>query len=426
MSNAEVIIIGSGAGGATLAHDLSKGGKRVLVLERGKREQIGTFWDAARFYDLTSKALAIPRHSIEGVVVWRAFMAGGTTVVAMGNIARCLEKELAAKGIDLQEELAAAEGEIGLAPNPEPLLSKGSKALRAAAAELGYTFRPTPKFIDVAKCCRCAKCCFGCPEDAKWSALRYLEPAVSAGVEVRYQTTVTRILSDGGAAHGVLARGPRGTEEIHADVVVVAAGALATPAILRSSGIDEAGRALFVDPMTHVYGATEKLNLQHEPNMAIIDLDFEAKKGFLLSSYIGPHAGVRYMEAGFGGLFLRNNRSLGIMTKIADESVGEVFPDGRFSKTITPRDRGRLDEGISIAKQILLKTGIAPSSMRTTKVVSAHPGGSAAVGEVVGTDLQTKIRNLYVCDASVLPVAPGLPPILTIVALAKRLAKQLA
>jgi len=61
-----------------------------------------------------------------------------------------------------------------------------------------------------------------------------------------------------------------------------------------------------------------------------------------------------------------------------------------------------------------------------SKVAGGHPGGTAAIGEIVDKDLQTEVNNLFACDASVLPTAPGLPPILTIVALAKRLAKQLA
>jgi len=44
----------------------------------------------------------------------------------------------------------------------------------------------------------------------------------------------------------------------------------------------------------------------------------------------------------------------------------------------------------------------------------------------VDEHLMTTLKNLYVCDASVLPKGPGLPPILTIVALGKRLAKELA
>ena len=55
----------------------------------------------------------------------------------------------------------------------------------------------------------------------------------------------------------------------------------------------------------------------------------------------------------------------------------------------------------------------------------AHPGGSAAIGEVVDVNLETSIRGLFVCDASVLPKSPGKPPILTILALSKRLAEYI-
>jgi choline dehydrogenase-like flavoprotein len=61
----------------------------------------------------------------------------------------------------------------------------------------------------------------------------------------------------------------------------------------------------------------------------------------------------------------------------------------------------------------------------TTKIRGAHPGGTAAIGEVVNKNLETRIKGLFVSDASVLPTSPGLPPIVTIVALAKRLSKLL-
>jgi choline dehydrogenase-like flavoprotein len=44
---------------------------------------------------------------------------------------------------------------------------------------------------------------------------------------------------------------------------------------------------------------------------------------------------------------------------------------------------------------------------------------------VVDSNLETEIPNLFVCDASVLPISPGKPPILTILALSKRLADYL-
>ena len=74
----------------------------------------------------------------------------------------------------------------------------------------------------------------------------------------------------------------------------------------------------------------------------------------------------------------------------------------------------------------MLQRTIKSKSILVSKPQGAHHGGTAAIGKIVDSNLATKVERLFVCDASVLPVAPGLPPILTIVALAKRLAKKLA
>ncbi len=73
----------------------------------------------------------------------------------------------------------------------------------------------------------------------------------------------------------------------------------------------------------------------------------------------------------------------------------------------------------------MIKAGADPKSIVVSKAEGAHPGGTAAIGEVVDQNLETQVSGLFVCDASVLPVAPGLPPMLTIGALAKYLAKKL-
>jgi len=75
--------------------------------------------------------------------------------------------------------------------------------------------------------------------------------------------------------------------------------------------------------------------------------------------------------------------------------------------------------------ETISKAGADKGSVMVSKPQGAHPGGTAALGTVVDKDLQTKIDNLFVCDASVLPKAPGLPPIVTLVALAKYLANRL-
>jgi len=93
---------------------------------------------------------------------------------------------------------------------------------------------------------------------------------------------------------------------------------------------------------------------------------------------------------------------------------------------VTEADWGRLQQGSAISTEILLKAGASQKSIVVTNPQGAHPGGTCAIGKVVDKELQTETENLFVCDGSVLPTSPGMPPIVTIVALAKRLAGKLA
>ena len=422
----EFVIVGSGAGGATLAKELAKRGKDVLVVEKGKDEQkLGTFQDCIRFYDV-NKLTKVPRRSAEGVILWRTIMAGGTTVVSCGNGVRCLEKELADLGVTLGEEFAEAEAEMHVAPIAQRLLSEGAEAIRSAAETLGYKMDPMPKFIDPVACKKCGQCVAGCASSSKWTALDYLEEARKAGAEVAYNTSVRKVLIENGKAMGIIAKGPKGQRKILADKVIIAAGGLGTPVILLKSGVENAGRGLFVDLFVNVYGVTSGPNQIHEPTMPLVDLEFHKSKGFLLSPFVNHPAMVRFIEVGMKGLTMPDDRLLGIMIKTKDEPAGRVYANGKISKPVTEKDWVRLNEGSSIARAILVKAGADEGSIVVSHPQGAHPGGTAAIGTIVDSDLQTKVENLYVCDSSVLPSAPGLPPILTIVALAKRLAKKLA
>jgi choline dehydrogenase-like flavoprotein len=120
------------------------------------------------------------------------------------------------------------------------------------------------------------------------------------------------------------------------------------------------------------------------------------------------------------------DKLLGMMTKIVDERAGRVYADGRVSKPVTASDRAKLQQGSDLCREILVKAGVDPKSIVVSRVQGAHPGGTAAIGEAVDRNLETKIAGLFVCDSSVLPTAPGLPPMLTIGALGKYLAKKLA
>jgi len=119
-------------------------------------------------------------------------------------------------------------------------------------------------------------------------------------------------------------------------------------------------------------------------------------------------------------------KTLGMMTKITDDDAGRIDRDGTIHKPVTESDRKKLDKGDAISREILTKAGANPRTLHTTKVEAAHPGGTAGIGRVVNRDLETEVRGLFVSDASVFPQAPGLPPVVTIIALSKRLSKRLA
>jgi len=423
----DVLIVGSGAGGATLARELSNRGKAVLVVEKGTRaKKLGSFRHTLPYFDVNA-VTKTPRRSSEGVILWRTLMAGGSTVVSCGNATRCLEKELADLGVDLDHAFREAEQEMRVAPIEEELLSGGSRRVRDASRGLGYAMDPMPKFIDPVRCKRCGQCVFGCPTDAKWTAVKPLDEAVAAGAEVVFGTAVETVSIENGKAVGVEAAGSRGEPvRLRGDAVVLCAGGFGSPAILQRLGFEDAGSGLFIDLFVNTYGVADGANMLGEPPMALVCHDVYEEKGFILSTYVNQPRLVRLMELGPKGMTLPGNRLIGLMIKSRDDAVGQVRADGSVSKPVTDADQARLHEGASISTEILVKAGAKRESIVVSAPQGAHPGGTAAIGRIVNEDLQTRVDNLFVCDGSVLPAAPGMPPILTIVALAKRLAAHLA
>ena len=79
----------------------------------------------------------------------------------------------------------------------------------------------------------------------------------------------------------------------------------------------------------------------------------------------------------------------------------------------------------AVAGRILRQAGCDPDTIFTTPIRGTHPSGTVRLGTMLDTNLQTEIENLYVCDASVFPEALARPTVLTIIALAKRLAAHI-
>ena len=249
--------------------------------------------------------------------------------------------------------------------------------------------------------------------------------ALDNGVEIMYESAVEKVISENGRVSGVVVHTSNKEMLIRTNCVILAAGGLGTPVILQASGIKNAGSHLFVDLLKIVYGVHDTINIYHEPQMSVVCSKFHHTKGFIISPHVNQDRAIRFLEAGMKGFRMPEQNILGLMVKITDEANGRVFANGSVTKVVSRTDDEKLTQGLSLAKAILENVGVDPKSFVVTKAAGAHPGGTAAIGEVVDTNMETEMRNLFVCDSSVFPVSPGLPPILTIIALSKRLAKTI-
>ena len=189
-----------------------------------------------------------------------------------------------------------------------------------------------------------------------------------------------------------------------------------TPIILKNSGIENVGNHIFFDIFTTIGGYLKDANLKNELMMGI-----KAEFG---PYFLSPHYSMQLLpKIREKGIDAGEKDVIGLMLKFADTSIGTVDFEGNIQKTLTKIDIDLIKEGYQKAENILLKLGVHRESIVATSLKGAHPGGTAAVGEVVDNNFESGIKGLYVCDASVIPEAPGRPPILTIVAIAKKVAK---
>jgi choline dehydrogenase-like flavoprotein len=423
--SAQTVVVGSGPGGATVARELARRGRDVLILERGAyHKPVGSWLTMFKMLDHMGN-----RSSIEGTQMVRLLTVGGSSVIYCG-VAYTPPAWLKERhGIDLAPYVDEVTKELELAPLPDHLVGAGAQRIQAAAREEGLDWKPLLHFIRPHECdLSCPKCMIGCAKGAKWTARDYVEEALANGARLKTEACVERVQTSRGRTTGVRGMSESGPFVVEAERVVVAAGGLGTPMLLQASGIEAAGRnGFFIDPLALTTGISNGPGSSHDIPMSCGTTEMQ-EEGIIMTDVVDPWP-LFFLGLMMGGPrrprnFIGYPRTLGIMTKARDPLAGSIAADGTISKPLGEDELSKLARGREIATRILVRAGCDSDSIMTAPPRGAHPGGTVRIDDVLDRDLQTEIAGLYVCDASVIPEPMGLPPVLTILGLAKRLVAE--
>jgi choline dehydrogenase-like flavoprotein len=418
------IVVGAGAGGATVAKEL-QGAFQVTVLEAGsefnrmqlKLETLQTVKKTGLLFDEREIQFVFPhiriRKTPEGMVLVNGRGLGGTTTICTANALR-MDHDLRAMGIDLDREFDEIYKEIPISTNHQAGWHETTRRLFEICQGMGLDPQPTPKMGNYERCAHCGRCIFGCPYGVKWDSRQFLQTAVGAGANLLTNTRVERILFEDGRATGVLARRGLRSTFYPADLIVLAAGGFGTPAILDASGIPCEPR-LFVDPVLWVAGRAEGNAQCYEVEMPFV----VQREDFMVSPYFDYLSYFFNREVRISAVDI-----VGLMIKLADSDQGSVTSAG-VSKTLTSVDQLRLGEGIELCTKILGRFGVDDGSIFLGTINAGHPGGSLPLTEREATTMHDARlpENVYVADSTLIPRSLGNPPILTIIALAKRVSR---
>jgi choline dehydrogenase-like flavoprotein len=481
----DVVVVGTGAGGAPVANKLAAAGHAVLMIEEGGHFTRGSFDGRAlkaqrRMFRQGGLQVALGNTVIP---VPTGQTVGGTTTINSGTCYRLPESvqrrwvlerglsELGPGSLDAHFESVEKMLQVTLAS--EETLGGCARVIARGAEALGYEHGPLLR--NAPACDGQGLCCFGCPTDAKRSTnVSYVPAAIGNGAMVYCNAHVTDILTERGRAVGVdavakLKYGHTRRIRVRAKVVVLAGGALGTPAMLLKSGLanrsGQVGKQLSMHPATYAW--------------ARFDEDIRGwsaiPQGYAIDEFV--EQGLR-----FEGVFLPPDLAAASMSQIgprwtnivehfhklacfgfmiADQSRGRVTLDRDGEPQVRYRvvdaDRKQMIRGHAILARVYLAAGArevypalsAPWDVlrseadvlrfereaqhklkaRHINMSAFHPLGSCRMhsdprrGVTSATGETHQVANLFICDGSAVPGPLGVNPQMTIMALAERSAQ---
>ncbi len=418
------IVVGSGAGGCAAAAELSRNFD-VTVFEAGSAfepfsyriesfepmRKVGAFVDE-RMISALFPAMRVAKAQ-GGLVHVNGTCVGGTTALATGNAVRC-DGVLRDVGINLDSEFASLAEKVPTTRDHYRRWSDLTVRLFATFEELGFNPQVTPKFMeDANRCVACGRCVLGCRFGAKWTADRLLKDLLQ--VKMKTACKVERVVVEEGRATGVVFRERGGARHIaEADLVVLAAGGLNTPVILNASGF-ATSPTLFVDPVICVAAPWKGAQLQKQLPMPFVSQRDE----YILSPYFD------WLSFFFNKEWRKPSADImSIMVKFADDSIGS-FDGKRLNKPMTSHDERVIKRSVEEASSVLEAMGVSREDLFLGTLNAGHPGGCLPLTKQEAETLHHDFlpENLYVADASLLPRSAGNPPMLTIMALATKVAR---
>ena len=469
----EVVVVGTGAGGAACAYELASRGRAVLMVEEGdfhRRDELSGRTQPMVKKLYRDQGLTIAVGNV-GIPVFAGRAVGGSTVINSGTCYRAPERifrkwreELGLTWFSsesMDPYYARVERMLQVTPAKGELTGGVGRVIARGADALGIPHHH-PIHRAAPDCDAKGVCCFGCPTGAKRSTdVSYVPEALIRGAQLVTAANVQGIDVVGGRARGV--RGTLGSGRkfhVKADAVVIAGGTLMTPLILKKAGVckesEYLGKNLSIHPCSKVMAVfDEEIDMSRAIPQGYA-IDQYKEEGIMLEGGSMPldvaAVGVPWVGSRFTAIMEDYKRLANFGVMVEDTSRGEVRPGFRGSPLITynmnKTDTAKMQRAVALLCEVFLAAGAARvlpfvpgmEEVRTRRdiamlreldvragdfeVTAYHPLGTCRIGtdprtSVLGPDYEThEVKSLYVADGSSVPSALGVNPQLTIMAMA--------